>query len=187
MLHLRRMQSVTIPKKIPILTDGSLTLRELRPLDIKAWFKRAIDQESANLAGDEVPKDISEGKDWLRRHNESFKNKQSMRWSIDLAQGPKSVGTIELFNFNTSNQSAEIGYIIGREFWGRGIGTSAVRLVVEYAFTELHLDTIFAELLSLNVGSIKILKKIGFKLNREFKDAGDSMLEYELIKEFFKE
>ncbi len=58
--------------------------------------------------------------------------------------------------------SAEIGYWLAEPYWNRGITTMAVRLVCEWAFTELNLTRIFAEPFAANLASIAVLHKCEF-------------------------
>ena len=58
--------------------------------------------------------------------------------------------------------SAEVGYWLGQEYWGRGIGTEALRLFTTYAFDQLGLLRIFALPFADNAASIRILEKAGY-------------------------
>lgn len=58
--------------------------------------------------------------------------------------------------------SAEIGYWLGRAYWGRGIATAAVRAVTEYAFTTLGLLRVFALPFAENAASVRVLEKAGY-------------------------
>ncbi len=58
--------------------------------------------------------------------------------------------------------SAEIGYWIGEEYWGKGIGTKAIQLMVDYGFNELSLNRIFSGVFEYNQPSLRILEKCGF-------------------------
>jgi ribosomal-protein-alanine N-acetyltransferase len=71
--------------------------------------------------------------------------------------------------------SAEVGYWLGRAFWGRGIATSAVEAVCSYAFDELGLRRVFATPITWNPASFRVLEKAGFERegimrNASFKD-----------------
>lgn len=59
--------------------------------------------------------------------------------------------------------SAEIGYWIGEEFWGKGIGTKAIKLIVDYGFNELSLNRIYSGVFEFNKPSIRILEKCNFE------------------------
>jgi RimJ/RimL family protein N-acetyltransferase len=62
---------------------------------------------------------------------------------------------------NLANKVGEIAYIINPNYWGRGYATEAARLTVEFGFSKLHCHRIFASCHPQNVGSAKVLKKIG--------------------------
>ena len=81
-----------------------------------------------------------------------------------IAEG-KVVGSIGVFRReNIHNKTAELGYYVGEPYWGRGIGTDAVRLLCRYIFQETDILRIFAEPFSQNKGSRRILEKNGFVL-----------------------
>lgn len=58
--------------------------------------------------------------------------------------------------------SCEIGYWIGREFWGRGIATDAVVGMTRYAFDQLKFTRVFAVPFTRNPASCRVLEKAGF-------------------------
>ena len=63
---------------------------------------------------------------------------------------------------NIHRCAAEIGYYIAEPFWGRGIGTDAVRQACEYVFAHTDVIRIFAESFDSNVASCRLLEKCGF-------------------------
>jgi RimJ/RimL family protein N-acetyltransferase len=58
--------------------------------------------------------------------------------------------------------SAEIGYWLGEQYWGRGIVTEALRLVTEHAFSAFNVLRLFALPFADNPGSIRVLEKAGY-------------------------
>ncbi len=74
------------------------------------------------------------------------------------------VGTINLFRiFRGPLQSSMIGYVIGKQYNGKGYATEAIRLAVGYAFKELGLHRIEAGVMPHNAPSIRALEKAGFE------------------------
>ncbi len=59
-------------------------------------------------------------------------------------------------------KSAEIGYWIGEPFWGQGIATQAIGLLVLYAFEKMDLVRLHAGVFEYNLGSMRVLEKNGF-------------------------
>ena len=62
------------------------------------------------------------------------------------------------------SRSAEIGYWLGEEFWGRGIVTEAVRALTDWAFLNFDLCRIYAGVFEWNPGSMRVLEKAGYQL-----------------------
>lgn len=85
----------------------------------------------------------------------------------------KVIGWIGIKDIMWSHRCAEIFYIIGdRDYWGRGLATEAVILILKYAFLELNLHKIKALALAPNTASNRILQKLGFSLEGTFKEEG---------------
>lgn len=159
-------QTLRFPDAVPELFGDLVYLRELTEGDVPAWFERASDPESAALAGDPIPESIDMGFRWLQRHRERFRQQTGIRWAIVPKGSTGSVGTIGLSITSRERRVAELGIVIGRAYWGRGIGTSAARLVTDYAFSTLGLAEIQAEVLQRNRASQRLLEKVGFRLLR---------------------
>jgi len=56
---------------------------------------------------------------------------------------------------------AELGYWVGKPFWGNGYATEAARLIVDYGFNQLHLNRICAKHFVRNPASGRVMQKIG--------------------------
>jgi RimJ/RimL family protein N-acetyltransferase len=72
-----------------------------------------------------------------------------------------------VLGFQIEDQSAEIGYWLGRSHWGNGFATEAVAGALAYAKTELGIQGFRARVFADNVSSIKVLTKLGFVKSRE--------------------
>lgn len=57
---------------------------------------------------------------------------------------------------------AEVGYWLGEPYWGRGVATSALRIMCGHAFAELGIHKLFAPVLAPNTASMQVLRKCGF-------------------------
>lgn len=104
------------------------------------------------------------------------------------------VGSIGVFRQdNIHGRTAEMGYYIGEPYWGKGIGSSAVKQVCEYVFTHTDIIRIFAEPFAYNTASCRVLEKAGFQfegtLRKNALKNGKvlDMKLYSLIKEEFQQ
>ena len=76
----------------------------------------------------------------------------------------KVVGSIGVFRQgNIHRFTAELGYYIAEEYWGRGIMTEAVRQICEYVFEKSDIIRIYAEPFEYNIASCRVLEKVGFQ------------------------
>lgn len=74
------------------------------------------------------------------------------------------VGSIGAFRQeNIHRQTAELGYYLDEEFWGKGIMTEAVKQLCDYAFSRSDIIRIYAEPFAFNIGSCRVLEKAGFE------------------------
>lgn len=75
-----------------------------------------------------------------------------------------AIGSIGIFRQgNIHRRTAELGYYIAEEYWGKGIMTEAVRQICEYVFSKSDIIRIFAEPFAYNIASCRVLEKVGFQ------------------------
>ena len=160
--------------RFPELTTPRLVLRAPSKRDIPAWFARAMDVESASLAGDAVPDDIGAGERWLARSRQRFADSKAVQWSIDRVGVSDAIGTITLSFGAIDARAAALGFVLARAHWGHGLGSEAARKVLRYAFETLALEQVTAEAAARNFASLRILAKLGFKHIESFIDESDS-------------
>ena len=97
---------------------------------------------------------------WIRN---SLVETPLINFAIDL--DGEAIGGIGLiFNTDVYVLSAEIGYWIGEDFWGKGITTEGIRQMVEYTFYYFDIIRIYAEVFENNKASMRTLEKNGFYL-----------------------
>lgn len=82
------------------------------------------------------------------------------RWAI-ICDGAV-IGEIVL-EIDAHDATANLGYVIGREHWGKGLATEAACVMVDYGFRDCGLAKICARADPRNVGSIRVMEKIGMR------------------------
>ena len=70
---------------------------------------------------------------------------------------------------DVERRSAEIGYWLAEEFWGRGIATEALIAVTEYAFANFDLCRLYAHVFDWNGASARVLEKAGYEFEGRLK------------------
>ena len=106
-------------------------------------------------------------------------------WYIGLTTDPAStdihlaievdgetVGAISvLFKDDINRCSAEIGYWLGRQYWGRGIVAEAVKVLTDYVFAHFEVSRLYAEIFARNAGSARVLAKAGYQLEARLRNS----------------
>lgn len=81
-----------------------------------------------------------------------------------IADSESAIGGIGLIlRDDVFRRSAEIGYWLGQSYWGRGITTSAVRAMTEYAFANFDICRLYAGVFETNEASMRVLAKAGYE------------------------
>lgn len=84
-------------------------------------------------------------------------------FSFAVTADGKVIGSIGVFRQgNIHHLTAELGYFISEEYWGKGIMTDAVKQICAYVFEHSDIIRIYAEPFAYNIGSCRVLEKAGF-------------------------
>jgi len=99
-----------------------------------------------------------------RQYLENMNNPGRYGFYILDAEGSEVIGIVRLMRVNLVGRSAVAGIFIGeKDVRGKGIGTEAANLLLDFGFNVLNLRNIMAEVFSFNKASLKICEKCGFK------------------------
>lgn len=98
---------------------------------------------------------------WISAHEDEFQKGNSLILAITDREKNILIGSVGLY-INKKHQHAELGYWIGKEYWGNGYCTEAVAAVLDYGFNKIALNKIFAHYICRNDASGKVLRKNGF-------------------------
>lgn len=101
-----------------------------------------------------------------------YENLSNYNWIIEFKENHQAVGSISVTNVNEDIEEAEIGYCLGEDYWHKGIMTEAFTKVIEFLFTEVNVNRIFAHHDVNNPNSGKVMKKCGLLYEGTRKQAG---------------
>lgn len=83
--------------------------------------------------------------------------------NLAITEDEKAIGGIGITIGNDIySKSAEIGYWLGEEFWGKGIMTKAIKDMIDIAYSRYGINRIYAVVFLHNVASCRVLEKCGF-------------------------
>ncbi len=136
------------------------TLRPWTPSDAPALVRHADDREVWRNLRDRFPHPYTpaDAEVWLTW---VLAQEPSTHWAIEV-EGEAGGGIGFTMGEDVHARMAEVGYWLGRRFWGRGIGTDALRAVTAHAFAAYAVDRVEARVFAWNLGSVRVLEKAGY-------------------------
>ena len=144
-----------------ILETHRLRLRRPEARDLPAMVALADDFDVAkNLSSLPHPYTIRDGEDFLARIAEQHATGADFPFAITLRSNGAYMGGVGLHL--RDNGLFELGYWLGRPFWGRGYGTEAAGKLTSFAFSQLRAERIAAGYFHDNPASCHVLTKLGF-------------------------
>lgn len=151
---------------IDFLTGINLRLRALEPDDVDLLYSWENDTSIWNVGSTLAPFSRYHLEEYvLNSQNDIFATKQ-LRLMIDLietGEKKKSVGTIDLFDFEPLHHRAGVGILICGPSREKGYGFEAMQIFIRYAFGTLHLHQLFCNISPDNISSLNLFNKIGFE------------------------
>ncbi|MCE9658444.1 MAG: GNAT family N-acetyltransferase [Burkholderiales bacterium] len=105
------------------------------PADAEAWFGRMAALQATGLA---------------------------LQFVVAEKASDRAIGTCLLFRLEEGSQRAELGYVLGRAHWGRGLMHEALGALLDSAFGPLGLRRLEAEVDPRNLASARVLQRLGF-------------------------
>lgn len=94
------------------------------------------------------------------------------QWAIELKDIHEPIGSISVVRINEKTESFDIGYCIGRKWWGQGITSEALTAVIDFLFNMVHATSVRACHDSRNPNSGRVMKKCGMSYEGTWRKAG---------------
>ena len=153
----------------PTLHTARLILRPFQLSDAPAVQHLAGDEAVAEMTLS-VPHPYGDGvaETWIASHPAAWAEGTAVTFAITTLENELR-GTIGL-QLTTPHRRGEMGYWIGRPYWGQGLATEAVRVLFDFAFGPLGLNRVQASHLPRNPASGRVMQKAGMQregLHRE--------------------
>ncbi len=146
----------------PTIYTERLILCPHSPQDMQDLQRLISDREIASTTTNiPHPYTLEDAVEFLSKRQENYEKTGSPQFAITHKDG-YFIGGIGL-RINKENESGELGYWIGKPYWGQGYCTEAAGAVVKYGFEVLGLNRIYANHFTRNPASGRVMQKIGMK------------------------
>lgn len=147
---------------IIIQTEG-LSLRFLSEEDLPAAYDIFSHPEVMRYWSYPPWTERSQAQEWLAHIREGYRTGNALQLAIERNADHALVGTCTLFQFHIASRRAEIGYALGRPYWGFGYMHHSLQALLSYAFQTLDLNRLEADIDPRNIASAKTLERLGFQ------------------------
>jgi [ribosomal protein S5]-alanine N-acetyltransferase len=104
----------------------------------------------------------ADGEAWYQRMENLQRDGTAIQWVIARNDSLLAIGTCLLFRYEQSSECAELGYVLGRAYWGQGWMSEALNAAIDWIFTSTPLRRLEAFVDGRNEASCTLLRRIGF-------------------------
>ena len=145
------------------LETKRLFLRRFGLEDAKAMFENwASDSENVRYVTWDPHPNPQVTQASIERWLLHYQEENSYKWAICKKENPKQViGDISVVSQDPHKEICEVGYILGKNFWGQGIMTEALKAVLHFLLLEVGFKEVQAKYVSLNPASGRVMEKAG--------------------------
>jgi len=144
---------------LPVMETERLILRPLRIEDAEALHPMYSDAEANTYGSHPATTTLDESRARLEK---GIADPTWRAWAVTLKGDDTAIGTVACYE-KRQGKVTEIGYVLKRAFWGRGIVTEAVAAMIDLLFAEGQ-RRVFADTDPDNKASTAVLERLGFTL-----------------------
>lgn len=146
------------------LKGQSVYLRALEPNDLEFVYAVENDETIWNVSNTQTPYSRFLVKQYLENAHQDIYEAKQLRLAICKDIDFPAIGLVDLFEFDPKNNRAGIGILIKEpNHRNMGVGTEALGLLIQYAFTHLNLHQLFANIDVDNQPSLSLFSNFGFE------------------------
>lgn len=155
----------------PIETERIL-LRRFKLSDAEYMFNNwANDREIYRFFTRSPHSDLSQTEQIINEWVNAYSNDDCYNWAIELKEIGEIVGQISVVHLSEKYSLCEVGFTVGRSFWSKGIGTEALKAVINYLLKEIGINRIEGKHNVLNFPSGKVMEKSGMTFEGTMRQA----------------
>ncbi len=146
---------------IPALETERMILRRILPEDAADMYDYSRNDTVTKYLLWETHPAEDYTKNYIGYLQERYDLGDFYDWALVDRSTEKMIGSCGFTTIDLPNNSAEIGYVLHPDFWGKGYMTEAVKAVLDFGFQRLMLSRISAVCMKENKASLRVMEKCG--------------------------
>ena len=152
----------------PFIVGDRIYLRPLDMEDADAFVSWLNDTEIRQYLGMISPMNRLREREYLK---DLYKDEKRLNLGIVLKKKDELIGGVGLHDISLTHRNTEIGIVIGnKNYWSKGYGTEALKLMMGHGFDQLNIHRIFLRVISNNARAIRAYEKAGFRMEAVFRE-----------------
>jgi len=168
-----------------VIETARLYLREFTIDDAQKLIDLNSNPNVTRYTGDGPVENLTKAKEIIQNIIfPQYPNKLG-RWACHLKTDHTFIGWCGL-KFISELNEIDLGYRFFEAHWGKGYATESAKACLNYGFNTLHLEEIVGRAAVANANSIKVLKKVGLRFEKEAEEHGDRIYKYRLTNSQYK-
>ncbi len=146
------------------LETNRLILRPFKLEDAETVFKNwASDDEVTKFLTWQTHATVEDSKEFMEFCVNGYQEKDCYQWGMELKDTQELIGNISVVKVNEEIDGVELGWVIGRSFWGKGYTAEAAKEVIRFLIEEVGANRVAARYDTNNPNSGRVMEKAGMK------------------------
>ncbi len=149
--------------KMPTLETPRLLLRKIAVSDYQDMYDYSRRPETSRYLLWSPHHSPRFTKKYVSYLQGQYRNENFYDFALVEKTSGKMIGTCGFTSFDLENNSAELGYVLHPDFWGKGLAKEAILRLMSFGFVELRLHRIIAKIMAQNTASKRVAEKCGMR------------------------
>ncbi len=163
-IPMKREEICRLFSAMPIIETDRLCLRPMSVTDASDMYAYARRRDVTEYLLWSPHPSEQYTRDYLRYIEKRYAMGEFYDWAVVEKSSGKMIGTCGFTRFDFPHNSAEIGYVLNPAYHGKGYGTEAAGRVLRFGFENLSLHRIEAKFMQGNQSSLRVMEKLGMRL-----------------------
>lgn len=148
--------------EFPFINAEGLILRKIELSDLDNLYDIYSNENLFKYRPGDAKKNITTVKNMISHFERDFGKKKTIFLGICIEASKELVGVTEIYDLDEKVNLVSVGYTLNEKYFGKGIATKTVSMLIDYLFNVIDVNRIQAEVMPVNVKSQNVLKRNGF-------------------------
>ncbi len=161
-----------------------LLLKQFTPDDADALYRIYRQPDLFKYMSNEKPLLWKQTEEVINSFRENWQKHNFGVWAVVYKKNQRLIGHCGL-KFLENTSEVQVGYLLLKSYWGKGLGTEAASATLKYGFEVVKLERIVAVAKSENIASRRVMEKVGMKYEKDAYHYENDVVYYSISREVY--